>query len=342
MTVRAATTADAPALLRLFREVYGGHYPLALGRDLTETQRLLALPSTHWRVIRDAAGEIIASAVVLGDTTPRVGVLGGIAVHPDHGGKGLAHRVSAAACTAAFGGGSLDSAYSTVRLCSPHAQEVVLHQGFRPTGVLPGAAMLTRRESLGFFVRYAPHALTSRSAPSLLPAALWPLYRRALSSLDIADTRPPEITQEAPIPASNPIAVSLRRTCAHRYVATADHHSARLILDLNLTAGSARLYSVQARPGALPQIAPALYEQLAHLGVAYVEAAVPLYDAQEGHTAQEYLAAGMAPAAYYPAARPRAGRLHDLVLLAHGTPVEPDSVRPCPEIAAFLPVKETV
>lgn len=273
-----ATTADAPALLRLFHAVYGGRYPLALGRDLNETRRLLALPSTHWRIIRDRAGSPIASAVMLVDPSLRVGVLAGIAVHPEHGGQGLAHRVSAAACSAAFDLGALDSAYSTVRLCSPRAQEVVLHQGFCPTGILPGAALLARRESLGFFVRYAPGVVERRLAPPALPAPVYPLYRRALTSLGLADTRPPRVipTPEPPHAALDRAEVTLLPLSGCRYAATALDGSARLILDLNPTAGTAHLRAVHPHPGVLPRLASALYAQLAHLGIAYTEASVPL------------------------------------------------------------------
>lgn len=56
-----------------------------------------------------------------------------------------------------------------------------------------------------------------------------------------------------------------------------------------------------------------------------------------------YLTANMTPVAYYPAARPHADRLHDLVILAHcAEPVERCPVFPCPEVAAFLPTKETI
>lgn len=340
-----ATVQDAPALIRLFQEVYGGHYPLALGRDLAETQRLLALPSTHWRVIRDEHGGLIASAVVLVDTERRVGLLGGIAVHPDHGGRGLAHRVSAAACQAAFASGTLDSAYSTVRLCSPRAQEVVMDQGFHPTGVLPGAARLARQESLGFFVRHAPGAVERRSAPSVLPAGLMPLYSRALRNLSLADAHPPLANLDHTAVSPTPATVSLHPVDQHRYLATATTAAGltvHLALDLNAAAGSAHLREVRPHPGVLPLIAPALYAELQRKGITYVEASVPLDRTGAVTDVQAYLAAGMAPAAYYPAARRRADSLHDLVILAHShIAVEECAVRPCAEVAAFLSPKET-
>lgn len=201
-------SSDAPALVRLYGDVYGGTYPLALGRDEAEVRRLLALPTTHWRVVRGPQGTPVASAMVVEDPLLGVGILAGIAVHPDHAGHGLAHLVSQAACASAFGSRAFPSAYATVRLCSPQAQRVVLDQGFRPVGVLPRAARLARRETLGLFVRHAPGAWEARRARTACPCGCfpstpvpWPPWAGRGGSSPRPRRRPPTPTVGRPTPA---------------------------------------------------------------------------------------------------------------------------------------------
>ncbi|MBC3186787.1 hypothetical protein H7347_09450 [Corynebacterium sp. zg-331] len=178
-------------------------------------------------------------------------------------------------------------------------------------------------------MRHAPGTLGRRSTPPALPVGAEELYRRALRSANITDARPPEVLSDGPAPMPAAAAVSLRQVSTHRYVATTADSTVRLGLDIHPALGGARLRDVWPKPGALPRIAPTLYTQLRRRGIAYVEAAVALYDARDATTAAAYVDAGMRPVAYYPAARARAGCLHDLMILAHSA-----------DTAALLPVKE--
>ncbi|MEL4161967.1 GNAT family N-acetyltransferase, partial [Corynebacterium bovis] len=180
-TADVATAADAPALVRLYDEVYGGHYPLPFGRDVATVRAYTGDPSVHWAVIRDDAGLPVASALVHTDPPHRTGVLAGIAVHPAHRGRGLADAVTGAACAAAVDAGTVDSLYATVRLRSPGPRHVVLNQGFRPAGILPGAALVDGQEDLGYYVLHAAGARARRVDPVAVDPRLTPLHEFTLA-----------------------------------------------------------------------------------------------------------------------------------------------------------------
>ncbi|RRO88564.1 hypothetical protein CXF40_10990, partial [Corynebacterium bovis] len=180
-TADVATAADAPALVRLYDEVYGGHYPLPFGRDVATVRAYTGDPSVHWAVIRDDAGLPVASALVHTDPPHRTGVLAGIAVHPAHRGRGLADAVTGAACAAAVDAGTVDSLYATVRLRSPGPRHVVLNQGFRPAGILPGAALVDGQEDLGYYVLHAAGARARRVDPMAVDPRLTPLHEFTLA-----------------------------------------------------------------------------------------------------------------------------------------------------------------
>ncbi|WP_018119049.1 GNAT family N-acetyltransferase [Corynebacterium mastitidis] len=339
-------SSDALALVRLYRDVYGGTYPLALGRDEAEVRRLLALPTTHWRVVRGPQGTPVASAMVVEDPLLGVGVLAGIAVHPDHAGHGLAHLVSQAACASAFGNRAFPSAYATVRLCSPQAQRVVLDQGFRPVGVLPRAARLARRETLGLFVRHAPGAWEARRAPGSLPLRLLPLYSRALAALGRegrlvpAPAAAPSYPHgRAPQPGTAPplrlYRLDERRPRRHA-IATASGSSG-VVVDLDPANGNARLVNTWPSHHVLPRLLGPALDVLRASGIDYLDAAIPLIGEADNAAVESHLAAGMSPTAYYPAAYRHGGALHDLVFLACcAEPVERHLLRPCSDITAFL------
>ncbi|MEL4152428.1 GNAT family N-acetyltransferase, partial [Corynebacterium bovis] len=181
VTADVAAAADAPALVRLYDEVYGGHYPLPFGRDVATVRAYTGDPSVHWAVIRDDAGLPVASALVHTDPPHRTGVLAGIAVHPAHRGRGLADAVTGAACAAALDAGTVDSLYATVRLRSPGPRHVVLNQGFRPAGILPGAALVDGQEDLGYYVRHAAGARARRVDPVAVDPRLTPLHEFTLA-----------------------------------------------------------------------------------------------------------------------------------------------------------------
>ncbi|RRO87634.1 GNAT family N-acetyltransferase [Corynebacterium bovis] len=176
-----ATAANAPALVRLYDEIYGGHYPLPFGRDVATVRAYTGDPSVHWAVIRDDAGLPVASALVHTDPPHRTGVLAGIAVHPAHRGRGLADTVTGAACAAAVDAGTVDSLYATVRLRSPGPRHVVLNQGFRPAGILPGAALVDGQEDLGYYVLHAAGARARRVDPVAVDPRLTPLHEFTLA-----------------------------------------------------------------------------------------------------------------------------------------------------------------
>ncbi|MEJ4103893.1 GNAT family N-acetyltransferase [Corynebacterium bovis] len=176
-----ANAANAPALVRLYDEVYGGHYPLPFGRDVATVRAYTRDPSVHWAVIRDDAGLPVASALVHTDPPHRTGVLAGIAVHPAHRGRGLADTVTGAACAAAVDAGTVDSLYATVRLRSPGPRHVVLNQGFRPAGILPGAALVDGQEDLGYYVLHAAGARARRVDPVAVDPRLTPLHEFTLA-----------------------------------------------------------------------------------------------------------------------------------------------------------------
>ncbi|KQB85938.1 MULTISPECIES: GNAT family N-acetyltransferase [Corynebacterium] len=339
-------SSDAPALVRLYQDVYVGTYPLALGRDEAAVRRLLALPTTHWRVVRGPQGTPVASAMVVEDPLLRVGILAGIAVHPDHTGRGLAHLVSQSACASAFDNRAFPSVYATVRLCSPQAQRVVLDQGFRPVGVLPRAARLAQRETLGLFVRHAPDAWEARRAPDSLPLRLLLLYSRALAALGREERLVPAPAAAPSYPHARVPQLStapplrLRRLDdrhPHRHMIATASGSSGMVVDLDPTNGNARLVSTWPSHHVLPQLLNPALDVLRASGIDYLDAAIPLIGPSDNEAVESHLAAGMAPAAYYPAAYRHGGALHDLVFLTCcAEPVEHHLLRPCPDITAFL------
>lgn len=329
-----ASVQDIAELRQLYFEVYGHGYPVPLGSDPVVMRELITGGCAHWLTARAPSGDLVGSAVVLTEPGSRIGKLVGLAVHPAHRGGGLASRLTGAVCAEAFGTGLLDSVYATVRLVTEGPQQVVVRNGFRPLGLLPNAVEVEGCETLALFARYADGVLERRAPVASVPKRLSELLSAASRGVCIdytrtrsAPCRTPAAADAAPIELIAAPAF-VRRRFLELFPAADDRffplHTPNAVVmaadgrfeayaDLDPVAGSCALVAVHPRPSAVAGSLEALIASVTRAGADYVEALLPLADAD---ALEVFLASGFVPSAVYPAMRRIHERFHDYVVLS--------------------------
>ncbi|MGV4980964.1 GNAT family N-acetyltransferase [Streptomyces sp. NPDC001709] len=330
-----ASVQDIAELRQLYFEVYGHGYPVPLGSDPVVMRRLITDGTAHWLTARTHTGDLVGSAVVLTEPGGHIGKLVGLAVHPGHRGGGLASRLTGAVCDEAFATGLLDSVYATVRLVTEGPQQVVVRNGFRPLGLLPNAVEVEGCETLALFARYADGVLERREPVASVPERLSALLSAASRGvgIDYTHTRPAPCRGTAAAAGAEPIELIaapafVRRRFLELFPAPDDRffplHTPNAVLvaadgrfeayaDLDPVAASCALVAVHPRPSAVAGTLEALIASVTRAGADYVEALLPLADAE---ALEVFLASGFVPSAVYPAMRRVHDRLHDYVVLS--------------------------
>ena len=343
-----ARVEDIAELRQLYFEVYGHGYPVPLGSDPAVMRRLITDGTAHWLTARTGGGVLVGSAVVLTEPGSRIGKLVGLAVHPGHRGGGLASRLTGAVCAEAFGTGRLDSVYATVRVVTEGPQHVVVRNGFRPLGLLPNAVEVDGCETLALFARYADGVLEHRAPVAHVPERLSALLSAAgrgvgidYSGVDHTDTPDepcllPERVDDGAggVGGADRADGHIELIAAPAFVRRrflelfpqADArffplHTPNAVLvaadgrfeayaDLDPVAGSCALVAAHPRPAAVAGALEPLIATVTRAGADYVEALLPLADAE---ALRVFLDSGFVPSALYPAMRrvPETGRDRD-------------------------------
>ncbi|KIE23275.1 hypothetical protein LK08_30820 [Streptomyces sp. MUSC 125] len=331
-----ASVQDIAELRQLYFEVYGHGYPVPLGSDPAVMRRLITDGTAHWFTARTGGGDLVGSAVVQTDPGSCIGKLVGLAVHPGHRGGGLASRLTGAVCEEAFATGRLDSVYTTVRVVTEGPQRVVVHNGFRPLGLLPNAVEVEGCESLALFARYADGVLDRRTPAGHVPEALSALLAAAsaVTGIDCTGTGflpghrvAPSAAGTAPVELIEAPAF-VRRRFLERFPDAEDRffplHTPNALLvaadggfeayaDLDPVAGSCALVAVHPHPAAVTGALEAVMTAVTRAGADYAETLLPLADTE---ALEVFLGSGFVPSAVYPAMRRIRDRFHDYVVLS--------------------------
>ncbi|MFG2608438.1 GNAT family N-acetyltransferase [Streptomyces sp. NPDC048514] len=325
-----ARVQDIAELRQLYFEVYGHGYPVPLGSDPVVMRRLIADGTAHWLTARTDGGVLVGSAVVLTEPGSRIGKLVGLAVHPGHRGGGLASRLTGAVCDEAFATGRLDSVYATVRVVTEGPQHVVVRNGFRPLGLLPNAVEVDGCETLALFARYADGVLEHRAPVAHVPERLSALLSAAGSGVGIDYSDVDRTDTPGPLPRRSGCAeegaggahielIAAPAFVRRRFLELFPQADARFFplhtpnavlvaadgrfeayADLDPVAGSCALVAVHPRPAAVAGALETLIATVTRAGADYVEALLPLADAE---ALQVFLDSGFVPSALYPAMR---------------------------------------
>ncbi|GAA0595470.1 GNAT family N-acetyltransferase [Streptomyces crystallinus] len=334
--VDTAVADDVAALRELYRAVYGDCYPLRLGTCPVAMADAMADPTVQWRVARDlATGEVVGSALLRMDMPLRIGKVEGIAVHPDHGGAGIAGSLLEALMEPAFGAeGPLESVYATARCVSPAPQRLLLRHGFHALGVLPGAVTLREVETLALLVRYRDGIPAHRRAPGTVPREVAPLLEaarghgvdfdglqvatelvaaRARTDTDLEVSHDAGLVLDRYARATSGAARTLPLHRPNTLLMTADgRFEAYAVIDA--VAGSGLLLDGCSSPEDPEEALGGVLRAMADRGASYIEAVLPLHDRNR---IEQHLAHGFTPTALYPAMRREDGVWHDYLLLCH-------------------------
>ncbi|GGM49423.1 hypothetical protein GCM10012275_20390 [Longimycelium tulufanense] len=328
MIVESASSHDIDELIRLYRAVYGPHYPLPLGTDPVVMAKFINNPDVRWLVARRPQDRsLVGSAVLEIDPQRRIAKIEGVVVHPDHrSGKVAQHLVAGLSDFALSPGGPVDSVYATARTVSPAPQIMFLRNGYLPLGIFPHARKLQRYETLVLLARFADGVLSRRHSHGPLPEALGSLLSAAERAAGLS-FYPAEVVDTPPQPtvASRPMDWELAsitgiadgevRYPFHSPNLLAQAIDGSVTVRANLGENDGYCALLDANPGltALNAHLESLVDVLSRQGVRYLEALLPL---DRPADIDALLGQGFLPTALYPAMRREGELFRDHVVLS--------------------------
>ncbi|MBF0365395.1 MAG: GNAT family N-acetyltransferase, partial [Oligoflexia bacterium] len=172
-----AELAHIPSLMKLYYQVYGSNYPLALGYDRPTMENALGHPEDYLWLVAILEQTVIASCIFQLQPCHGVGKVVGVAVSPDHRGKHLSTILIKEGTDRLFKANNIHALYTTTRTVSIAPQLMFLSNDYYPLGIFPNAHKIQQFETLTFMGAFAPGVLDQREYVKVASKKLNPILK---------------------------------------------------------------------------------------------------------------------------------------------------------------------
>ncbi len=177
--LRRAILKDAQDLLTLYFRIYGSTYPLALGTDRNEMNRIISNQDNLWILaIDEKSQEICGSCVFEVDNFYKIARCEGLVVDLEHQKRGIGYALLNHGSTYLLQETkNINSIYTTTRTLNLAPQLAFLRDGYIPLGIFPNAHRLAIYETLTLMAKFRTDILDMRQPVEEVPEALGPILK---------------------------------------------------------------------------------------------------------------------------------------------------------------------
>ncbi len=196
--IREAFQKDAPAILRIFQDAYGGKYPHESGSDPRILQAEIADEARNLWLIAELGERTIGAMMFARDENHRLGKAAGAVVAQEFRKSGLGSQLlKAGVHYLTEVSRSTDVVYGTTRTISLGPSRLVSDAGFKKLGLFPNAVEIENMEHLNLDVYLTPTSLELRRRKPCLFTSFADVYSIARRQLGLES--PYIISQRAPL-----------------------------------------------------------------------------------------------------------------------------------------------